>query len=164
MSKRILTILSLLIIWGCTKDCKQWYSRIELHPVTKKPQPNSEVIEGWNKTDSFENELNFLVNFIYSADGYEGCKTKTMIHEIVKDSTLIFSSSLVVIGSDTIPPKSNLYDYFNLKEGNGHYILEYDKAKYPFPKFEMPANKFFVELLLTDSKTLIDSALVTIQQ
>lgn len=164
MSKRIIPILYLLIIWGCTKDCNQWYSRIELHPVTKKPQSNSEVIEGWNKTDNFEKELNFLINFIYSADGYEGCKSKTMIHEIVKDSTLIFSSSEVVIGGDTVPSKSNLYDYFILKEFNGHYILEYNKARYPFPTFEMPFNKFFVELLLTDSKTLIDSAVVTVEQ
>jgi hypothetical protein len=162
--KRISWILITIILTGCqTKDCTEWYSGLKLTPVTIENNGN-ERIGDWYVTDFFENELNFETTFYFSADGYEECKSKTMIHEIIKDSIHISCDRFMVIDNDTLFGYSNLKDYFDITESSGHMLLSYKKQEFNFPLFEQQENTFNLEVTLSDNKILKDSCIVKITQ
>lgn len=152
----------LLALIGCqTKECTEWYSGIKLTPVTSINNGN-EMIENWYVADFLENELNLEVTFYSSADGYEECKSKTRIHDVVRDSIFINCDNYLIIGNDTVSSYSSLTKYFNLNETKGHYLFEYSDRNYNFPTFEYPENTFYIEVLLSDNQILIDSCVVKI--
>ncbi len=155
-------IISLILIFMCscgTKDCTEWYSHIELTSVTKD-KTNHEKIGKFYKTDFNKNELIFLVKYIYSADGYEECRSKSMIHSILKDSTIIYCSNSVIIGKDTIQPYENLYKYFTLSDYTGYSVYEFDTSSNQFPKFKDSSNMFKLILRLSDNRMLVDSCII----
>lgn len=157
-------ILITIILAGCqTKDCTEWYSGLKLKPVTMENNAN-ERIGNWYVTDFFENELNFETTFYYSADGYEECKSKTMIHEIDNDSIHISSDRFMVVENDTLLSYSNLKDYFDITKTSGHILFRYKKQEFNFPLFEQQENTFNIEITLSDNKILKDSCIVKIFQ
>ena len=123
--------------------------------VWQKNSNNNRNINGWYETDYLINELNFWIVHSYSADGYEGCKSKTRIHELKKSETKITCSGRLIIGNDTLISNTNLYSYFDLiGQGEGNDILQYNSTTNPFPKFESPINNFKIEIPLTDGKII----------
>jgi hypothetical protein len=162
--KKITTLLFLsLTLYGCvgTKFCTEWYSRVRLFSVTKD-STNHEQIYDYYKTDFPKENLILLTQFHYGDDSdYEGCKTSTMINSIINDSITITSSSKTIIGNDTIQSNKNLFKYFNLyeKEKYGHYVFEYDKNVYQFPKFANKTNTFKINIKTTD-RILTDSCII----
>jgi hypothetical protein len=162
--KQLKYLILLVVIFSCqTKDCTEWYSRLKLTPVTSIDNGN-EKIGNWYVTDFLNNELNFEVTFYFSADGYEECKTKTMIHEIMRDSTFIRCGNDMVIGNDTLKAYESLTKYFRISETTGHRLFEYDGQEYGFPIFERLENTFYVDFILSDNKVLKDSCVVKILQ
>lgn len=159
-----LIISSILIcFYSCgTKDCKEWYSDIELCTVTKE-KTNHEKIGKFYKTDFNKNELIFLVKYIYSADGYEECKSTSMIHSILKDSTIIYCSNSLIIGKDTIQPNENIYKYFKLSDYTGYSVYEFDTISNQFPKFNDSNNMFKLILRLSDNQILVDSCIIRLE-
>lgn len=159
---RIVSVLILLTICSCTKECKEWYSGVDLRGVTKNSNSNREI-NGWYETEYLGNELNFWIVYAYSSDGYEECKSKTRIHELIKSDTKITCSGRLIIGNDTLISNTNLYNYFKLIGlGEGNDILQYNSTTYPFPKFETPTNNFKVEIPLTDGKTISGTKLISV--
>jgi hypothetical protein len=157
-------LILIFIFLGCqTKDCKEWYSGFRLTPVSYYNTGN-EKIGDYYKTDFFDKELNFNVMHFYAADGYEECKTKIMIHEIINDSTFICCGNYLVIGTDTVKAFKNLSKYFQLSETKGSRLFKYNGQDYDFPIFERSENTFYVEFLLSDNKVLKDSCVVKIIQ
>jgi hypothetical protein len=78
-----------LTILSCEKECSEWYTNLELRGVTKKVNSTKSIKE-WFETERMSNELNFWIVYIYSADAYEGCKSKTRINNTIKTDVLIF--------------------------------------------------------------------------
>jgi hypothetical protein len=132
-----------------------------LTPVTSNNNGN-EMIANWYTTDFLNKELNFLVTFYHSADGYEECKSKTMIHEIINDSTFIRCGNYMVINNDTLNAFENLSGYFNMTDKKGLKLFEYKGQEYDFPIFERLENTFYIELILSDNKIIKDSCVVKI--
>ena len=157
-------LILIFVFFGCqTKDCKEWYSGVRLTPVTINNNGN-EKIGDFYKTDFSEKELIFEVTLTYSADGYEECKTKTMIHEIKNDSTFISCGNDMVIVNDTLKAYENLSKYFRQSETKGHRLFEYNAQEFNFPIFEQLENTFYIEFILTDNKVLKDSCVLKIIQ
>lgn len=147
-----------MILCSC-EDCNEWYSHFRLYSVSQVKNTN-ESFDGWYQTDFFNDDFALLALFIYSADGYENCKSKTMIHSIVNDSTIIYCNSSLVVGNDTLTPKTNLNYLFELIEKKGHNIYRYDNSRYSFPKFDKSTNTFTLILKLNDNKVFTDSCVV----
>ena len=160
INMRKIVILFLIFIYSCgTKDCKEWYSYIYVNSVTLK-KTNHERIGDWYKTDFCNNELNLLVVYIYSADGYEECKSKIMIHSIVFDSTLIYCSSDLIIGSENVKINDNLLKYFKQIDYKGYTVFKYDTSQYRFPSFKDSTNMFKIFIKFTDNQVLSDSCII----
>ncbi len=160
--KQTVWFLMILIFVSCqTKDCTKWYSGIKFTPVTITDNGN-EQIGNWYVTDFLKNELNFETTFYFSADGFEECKSKTMIHKIIKDLIYIGCDNFIIIDKDTIEKHSNLKNYFEITETSGHMLFNYKKAEFDFPLFEQNENTFNIEIFLSDNKVLKDSCIVKI--
>lgn len=162
--KKIFLVLAILILSGClTDECSQWYSYATITPVTSINNGNR-MIEGWYATDFLKDELNFEISFIYSADGYETCKSTTMIHEVVKDSIYLSCENAIYIGNEVLKENTNLIKYFDIAEKRGHMLFKFNKHVFRFPVFEQEENTFHVKFLLSDNKILRDSCIVKIIQ
>jgi hypothetical protein len=151
-----------LMFLGCTKDCNEWYAGVTLRGVSKNPN-NNQSINDWYETDYLVNELSFWIVYPYSSDGYEGCKSKTRIHELERSAIKIFCSGRVVIGTDTLSSNTNLFEYFSLltqRECND--IMQYNSTAYPFPKFETSINNFKIEVPLSDGKVLQGTKIISV--
>lgn len=160
--KHLKYILFIFLITGCqTKDCKQWYTDVDLEPVTMINNGN-EMIFNWYTTDFFNHEYNFALRLYYSRDGYEVCKSVTNINEIVEDSIFLSCSNFMVINNDTINAHENLSSYFTKSSTNG-YLLKY-KTENGTPIFEKSENTFYINLLLSDHQVFKDSCVVKIIQ
>lgn len=164
--KKQLLYLSLIILVishiSCTKKCKEWYSMVEFISLSKTPNNNNNY-NGFYESDYLVNELNFYAKYIFSADGYEECKTKDRIHEPVKSDIKIYCSGAMIIGNDTLPPNTNLYSYFIFYEKHeGPDVFEYNKTAHPFPKFETALNNFKIEVPMSDGQVLMGTQLVSV--
>lgn len=160
--KKYLIILFVLCLLGCgRKQCKSWYSYFHLYPVTKSIT-NNEKFGDWYQTDFFNQELNFYIQYISSQDGYEECKSVTMIHEILNDSTKIYCSNDVIINQDTIKSNVNLKKYFITIDPKGSTLFSYDKLNYNFPLFTKSYNTFKLQIKLSDNTIMTDSCIVKI--
>ncbi len=162
--KRVISFLILVTLLGCqTKDCTEWYSGLRFNPVTLTDNGN-ENIGDWYITDFLDKELNFETTFYFSADGYEECKSQTMIHEIINDSIHISCDRFMIIDNDTLLSYSNLKNYFDITETPGHMLFSYKKKEFSFPLFEQPENTFNIKITLSDNKIIEDSCIVKISQ
>lgn len=160
--KRLVYLTIILLIAGCeSKNCREWYSRVILTPVSSVNN-GSERIGDYYTTDYFDNEINLHATLISSADGYEECKSKTRIHEVVTDSIILRCGNDMVIGEDTLKAFSNLIQYFSISLRKGNILFNYNSMDYSFPEFESVETTFHIELKLSDSKVLKDSCLVRI--
>jgi hypothetical protein len=157
-------LILIFVFFGCqTKDCKEWYSSYRLTPVTMIYNGNDKIGD-YYKTYFIDKELIFDATLIYSVDGYEECKTKTMIHEIFNDSTTICCGNRLIIGNDTLEAYTNLIRYFDLLEKKGRRLLKYKVQEFDFPLFEHLENTFYLKFLLSDNQILKDSCVVKIIQ
>jgi hypothetical protein len=163
MKKIAIVFLISLTLYSCvgTKYCTEWFSGVRLLAVTKDTT-NHEKIYDYYRTYYAKDNLIFLTQFYYSDDSdYEGCKTRTMINSIINDSIFITCNSMTIIGNDTIQANKNIFKYFNLYENekNGHYVFEYNKNTYQFPKFANKTNTFKINIKTTD-RILTDSCII----
>ncbi len=155
-------IILIFMIYSCqTKDCKQWYTDLDLTPVTATNNGN-EMIGNWYSTHFFNHEYNFAARLYYTRDGYEECKSVTEINKVVEDSIFLCCDNDIVIHNDTIKALENLSSYFKHSLTNGHLLLEYKNVENGIPSFERSENTFYIEVLLSDYKVIKDSCVVKI--
>ena len=154
--------LIFLTLYSCvgTRDCTECYSSVRLLAVTKDTT-NREKIYGYFRTFFPKDNLIFVTELKKGYDPEpETCKTITMINSIINDSILLTCNSNTIIGNDTIPANKNLFKYFNfIEKDEFHYVFEFDKNVYKFPKFSNKNNTFKINVKATD-RILTDSCVI----